>query len=53
MVIASNEYLATKGAMVATGIIVNATILQMYSSTKNEKKEHDQAIRQTRKGQPW
>ena len=53
MVIASNEYLATKGIMGATGTIVDTTILYVHSSTYNEKKERDPAIRQMRKGQQW
>ena len=53
VVIASKEYLATKRIRVATGTIVDATILHVHPSTKSEKKERDQAIRQTRKGQLW
>lgn len=48
-----NEYLATRGIAIATGTIVDATIIHAPSSTKNEKKERDPAMRQTRKGQQW
>ena len=48
-----NEHLATKGIKIATGTIVDATIIHAPSSTKNEKKERDPAMRQTRKGNQW
>jgi IS5 family transposase len=48
-----NEHLATKGIKIATGTIVDATIIHAPSSTKNAKKERDPAMRQTRKGQQW
>ena len=48
-----NEHLASKGIKIATGTIVDATIIHAPSSTKNEKKERDPAMRQTRKGQQW
>jgi IS5 family transposase len=48
-----NEHLASKGIKIATGTIVDATIIHAPSSTKNEKKERDPAMRQTRKGNQW
>jgi IS5 family transposase len=45
-----NEHLASKGIKIATGTIVDATIIHAPSSTRNEKKERDPAMRQTRKG---
>ena len=48
-----NEHLATKGIKIATGTIVDATIIHAPSSTRNEKKERDPAMRQTRKGNQW
>lgn len=46
-----NEHLATKRIKIATGTTGGATILHAPSSTKNDKKECDRAMRQTRKGQ--
>ena len=48
-----NEHLASKGIKIATGTIVDATIIHAPSSTKNAKKERDPAMRQTRKGNQW
>jgi IS5 family transposase len=48
-----NEHLASKGIKIATGTIVDATIIHAPSSTRNEKKERDPAMRQTRKGNQW
>jgi IS5 family transposase len=48
-----NEHLATRGIRIATGTIVDATILHAPSSTRNEMKERDPAMRQTRKGHQW
>jgi IS5 family transposase len=48
-----NEHLASKGIKIATGTIVDATIIHAPSSTKNEQKERDPAMRQTRKGKQW
>jgi IS5 family transposase len=45
-----NEHLASKGIKIATGTIVDATIIHAPSSTRNENKERDPAMRQTRKG---
>jgi IS5 family transposase len=48
-----NEHLASKGIKIATGTIVDATIIHAPSSTRNENKERDPAMRQTRKGNQW
>ena len=48
-----NEHLATKGIKIATGTIVDATIIHAPSSTKNRACERDPAMRQTRKGRQW
>ena len=44
---------AEKGLKVATGTIVNATIISAPSSTKNAAKARDPEMRQTRKGNQW
>jgi IS5 family transposase len=48
-----NHYLASKGLRIATGTIVDATIIASPSSTKNSKKERDPQMHQTRKGNQW
>lgn len=48
-----NQYLASKGLRIATGTIVDATIIAAPSSTKNEKKERDPEMHQTKKGNQW
>jgi IS5 family transposase len=53
MLDAVNEYLASRGIRITTGTIVDATIIHAPSSTKNEKKERDPAMHQTRKGNQW
>ena len=53
MLDAVNLHLAAKGIRIATGTIVDATIIHAPSSTKNEKKERDPAMHQTKKGQQW
>jgi IS5 family transposase len=47
-----NAYLAERGLKVAGGTIVDATIIAAPSSTKNEKKERDPEMHQT-KGNQW
>lgn len=46
-------YLAAKGIKVATGTIVDATIIHAPSSTKNEKQARDPEMHQTKKGNQW
>ena len=53
MLEAVNLHLEAKGIRIATGTIVDATIIHAPSSTKNEKKERDPAMYQTRKGKQW
>jgi IS5 family transposase len=45
--------LAAKGLEVATGIIVDATIITAPSSTKNADKARDPKMDQTKKGNQW
>jgi len=47
------EYLAAQGLTVSRGTIVDATIINAPSSTKNRKKERDPEMRQTKKGNQW
>ena len=53
MLEAVNLHLETKGIRIATGTIVDATIIHAPSSTKNAKKERDPAMHQTKKGNQW
>jgi IS5 family transposase len=53
MLDAVNLYLASRGICITTGSIVDATIVHAPSSTKNEKKERDPEMHQTRKGKQW
>ena len=48
-----NRYLESKGIRITTGTIVDATIIHAPSSTKNEKKERDPEMHQTKKGNQW
>jgi IS5 family transposase len=48
-----NLYLASRGIGITTGTIVDATMIHAPSSTKNEKKERDPEMHQTRKGNQW
>jgi IS5 family transposase len=48
-----NEHLRKRGVRIATGTIVDATIIQAPSSTKNRKQERDPEMHQTRKGKQW
>ena len=48
-----NRYLQAQGLKVATGTIVDATLIAAPSSTKNAKGERDPEMHQTRKGQQW
>src|SRR5215472_12245286 len=47
------QHLAAKGLKVATGTIVDATIISAPSSTKNANKARDPEMRQTKKGKQW
>ena len=48
-----NEYLQENGMRVSRGTIVDASIINAPSSTKNRKKERDPEMHQTRKGNQW
>jgi IS5 family transposase len=47
------RHLADKGLKVATGTIVDATIISAPSSTKNAEKARDPEMHQTKKGNQW
>ena len=47
------RHLASKGLKVATGTIVDATIISAPSSTKNAEKARDPEMHQTKKGNQW
>jgi len=53
MLDAVNLYLGSRGIHITTGTIVDATIIHASSSTKNEKKERDPEMYQTKKGNQW
>lgn len=48
-----NEHLQSQGVRIATGTIVDATIIHAPSSTKNEKQQRDPEMHQTKKGNQW
>lgn len=48
-----NQYLAAKGLALKQGTIVDATLINAPSSTKNAKGEHDPDMHQTKKGNQW
>jgi IS5 family transposase len=48
-----HRHLAAKGLKVATGTIVDATIINAPSSTKNAAKARDPEMHQTKKGNQW
>ena len=48
-----NLHLETRGIRIATGTIVDATIIHAPSSTKNASGERDPEMHQTRKGKQW
>jgi IS5 family transposase len=48
-----NTYLSEKGLFLGKGTMVDATIINAPSSTKNAKKERDPQMHQTRKGKQW
>ncbi len=49
----TNQYLEENGFRVARGTIVDATIIDAPSSTKNRDKSRDPDMKQTRKGNQW
>jgi IS5 family transposase len=48
-----NVYLEENGLKVSRGTIVDATIINAPSSTKNKEKQRDPEMHQTRKGNQW
>jgi len=48
-----NAHLCERGQFIGKGTIVDATIINAPSSTKNEKNERDPEMHQTRKGKQW
>jgi IS5 family transposase len=48
-----NAHLCERGLFVGKGTMVDATIINAPSSTKNVKQERDPQMHQTRKGQQW
>ena len=48
-----DRHLAAKGLKVSTGTIVDATIINAPSSTKNARKARDPEMHQTKKGNQW
>jgi IS5 family transposase len=50
---AVNEHLRQQGIKVGNGTIVDATIITAPSSTKNNDKERDPDMHQTKKGNQW
>src|SRR5258708_1570027 len=53
MLEAVNVHLEARGIRIATGTIVDATIIHAPSSTKNKSGERDPEMHQTRKGKQW
>ena len=47
------EYLREQGLLLREGTVVDATIIHAPTSTKNEKRERDPEMHQTRKGNQW
>jgi transposase, IS5 family len=50
---AINAHLSERGLIVGKGTIVDATIIDAPSSTKNAKQQRDPQMHQTRKGKQW
>jgi transposase, IS5 family len=48
-----NLHLQAKGVRIATGTIVDATIIHAPSSTKNREQQRDPEMHQTKKGKQW
>jgi IS5 family transposase len=49
----TQQYLAEKGLLLREGTIVDATIINAPSSTKNKDKTRDKEMKQTKKGNQW
>jgi IS5 family transposase len=53
MFVAINATLTEKGMQMRSGTIVDATIINAPSSTKNAEHKHDEDMHQTKKGNEW
>lgn len=49
----STEYLSARGLLLSEGTDVDATIISAPSSTKNQEKQRDPEMKQTKKGNTW
>lgn len=49
----TEEYLSDKGLILSEGTIVDASIIEAPSSTKNKDKKRDPDMKQTKKGNMW
>ena len=49
----TRRYLSEKGLLLREGTIVDATIINAPSSTKNQERTRDKEMRQTKKGNQW
>ena len=49
----TQQYLTEKGLLLREGTIVDATIINAPSSTKNKDKTRDKEMKQTKKGNQW
>ena len=48
-----NQWLSDCGVMMTQGTLMDATIIEAPSSTKNKKNERDPDMHQTKKGNEW
>ena len=48
-----NGYLASRGVKIGTGTLVEATLIEAPSSTRNKARQRDPEMRQSRKGKQW
>jgi IS5 family transposase len=53
MVVMDNDLLREKGLMLRSGTVVDATLIDAPSSTKNASGERDPEMHQTKKGNQW
>ena len=53
LLVTINATLASKGLMLKTGTVVDATLIAAPSSTKNSTAERDAEMHQTKKGNQW
>ena len=53
LLVAVNDYLRRNGIKITHGTIVDATIINAPTSTKNRRQERDPEMHQTQKGRQW